>query len=40
VEVGVLPLTLKLKTGNCPVELSIPVWFKEDIVGNVESKAC
>ena len=38
--VGNLPLTSKLKTGNCPVELSIPVWFTEDTVGKVESESC
>ena len=35
---GVLPLTLQLLVGTCPVEMSIPVWFKEDTVGN--ARAC
>ena len=32
--IGVLPLTSQLLTGTCPVEMSIPVQFKEDTVGN------
>ena len=39
-DVGVLPLTSKLKAGNCPVELSIPVWFTKNTVGKVESESC
>ena len=34
--VGVLPLTLLLLAGSCPVELSIPVPFEENTVGNAE----
>ena len=36
--VGVLPLTLQLLAGTCPVEMSIPVWFKGYTVGN--ARAC
>jgi len=36
--VGVLPLTLQLLADTCPVEMSIPVQFKEDTVGN--ARAC
>ena len=36
--VGVLPLISQLLAGTCPVEMSIPVWFKEDTVGN--ARAC
>jgi len=32
--IGVLPLTSQLLTGTCPVEMSIPVQFKEDTVSN------
>ena len=38
VVVGVLPLTLQSLAGTCPVEMSIPVRFKEDTVGN--ARAC
>ena len=34
--VGVLPLTLLLLAGSCPVELSISVLFEENTVGNAE----
>ena len=33
---GILPLTLKLNTDTCSVELSIPISFTEDIVGEEE----
>jgi len=36
--VGVLPLTSQLLAGTYPVEMSIPVRFKEDTVGN--ARAC
>jgi len=36
--VGVLPLTSQLIAGTCSVEISIPVWFKDDTVGN--ARAC
>jgi len=32
--IGVLPLTSQLLAGTCLVEMSIPVRFKEDTVGN------
>ena len=35
--VGVLPLTSQLLTGSCPVELSIPVPFEGNTVGNAEA---
>jgi len=38
VVVGVLSLTSQLLAGTCPVEISIPVQFKEDTVGN--ARAC
>jgi len=38
VVVGVLPLTSQLLAGTCHVEMSIPVQFKEDTVGN--ARAC
>ena len=38
--VEVLSFTLKLKTGTYSIKLSISIWFKEDIVGNVKSKTC
>jgi len=38
VVVGVLPLISQLLAGTCPIEMSIPVWFKEDTVGN--TRAC
>ena len=34
--VGVLPLTSLLLAGSCPVELSIPVLFEGNTVGNAE----
>ena len=34
--VGVLPLTSLLLAGSCPVELSIPVSFEGNTVGNAE----
>ena len=38
--VGDLSLISKLKADNCPVELSITVWFTEDTVGKVELESC
>jgi len=38
VVVRVLPLTSQLLADTCPVEMSIPVRFKEDTVGN--ARAC
>ena len=37
VVVGVLPLTSQLLAGSCPVELSIPVPFEGNTVGNAEA---
>ena len=35
--VGVLPLTSQLLAGSCPVELSIPMLFEGNTVGNAEA---
>ena len=37
VVVGVFPLTSQLLAGSCPVELSIPVPFEGNTVGNAEA---